>query len=167
MDGYDYEPKDTGLYLKLKKKGDRAKIRLTSVPIHFQEDFEGKANERFAWVVIDKTDPKDIRARAFKAGVMVYKLIKELALNEDWGDPTGYDLTITRTEEQGNYYTLTPSPNKSPLSDDEKQLVKDADINLQTMFKVDVDKGTKTFGDSPEVPGDFQDEDDLFGAVPF
>jgi len=145
--GYEFEPKDSGNYLKLKKAGDKAKIRLASTPIHFQEDYQGKMNERFAWIVIDRADNE---IKAFKGGVMIYKKVKELLLNDDWGDPMQYDLTITRTEEDGNYYTVIASPKKSDITKEELEAIKKADIDLEKMFKVK-DKGTKTFGEGGAI----------------
>jgi len=134
MSGYDYEPKENSAYLRLKSKGEKVKIRLVSEPIHFEEaDMNGKPADRFAWTVIDRSTG-DIKA--YKAGVMVYKEIKKYATDEDWGDPTGYDFTVERTEEKGRYYAVTPSPNKKPLSDEEKTTVKDSGIDLLKMFSV-------------------------------
>lgn len=135
MSAYDYEPKDSSPYLRLKSKGEKIKIRLVSDPIHFEEpDVKGKLSDRFAWKVLDRADGE---VKAFKGGVMIYKAIKELAMDEEWGDPTGYDFTITRTEEQGNYYSVTASPNKKPITADEKKLVEEADLDLTRLFSVE------------------------------
>lgn len=134
MSGYDYEPKENSPYLRLKSKGDKIKIRLVSDPIHFEEsDMNGKPAERFAWVVIDRSDGE---IKAYKAGVQVYKEIKKYAIDEDWGDPTGYDFTIERTEETGRYYAVTPSPNKKPLSTEEKKTVETSEIDLTKLFSI-------------------------------
>ena len=160
MNGYDYEPVDNSPYLKLKSKGDKVKIRLASRPIHFQETFEEegeepKVSEKFAWIVINK-DTGDVKV--YKAGVMIYKKIKDLALDSEWGDPTTYDITITRTEEKGNYYVLVPSPNKSEITKEEKQRISDANLDLERLFKT-TDKGTKTFGRKQEVEPPFSDDE--------
>lgn len=147
--GYDFEPKSSSPYLRLKSKGDKVKIRLASTPIHFEESFEDKetgevkTSDKFAWVVIDRADGS---VKAYKAGVMVYKEVKNLAENEDWGDPTGYDLTIERTEEPGRYYSVSANPKSiRPLSEEELALVKEANLDLEKMFKAK-DEGTSTFG---------------------
>lgn len=141
MSGYDYEPKSNSPYLRLKSKGEKIKIRLASEPIMFLEDYkdketgEVKTNERWAWIVIDRADNE---VKAYKAGVMVFKGIKGYAKDEDWGDPTGYDLTIERTEEQGRYYVVTASPKTiRPLSAEEKKMVEESGIDLRRMFKLD------------------------------
>jgi len=131
--GYDYEPKSNSAYVKLVAKGSQAKIRLITEPVKFQEEFEGKVSDKFAWLVIDRADGN---IKGFKGGVSIYKLIRSLALNEDWGDPKNYDLTITRTEEQGNYYTIQPSPNKSPLTDEEQGKIIASDLSVEKLFKI-------------------------------
>jgi hypothetical protein len=151
--GYEYEPKSNSPFLSLKKRGDKVKIRIVSTPIHFKELWqdketgEGKENEKFAWIVIDREDGK---VKAFKQGVMIYKKIKDFAMDEDWGNPTDYDLTIERTEEQGNYYSVKPSPSKTKITKDEQEAIEEANIDLEKLFKVD-DKGTATFGDGGQL----------------
>jgi CRISPR/Cas system CSM-associated protein Csm3 (group 7 of RAMP superfamily) len=142
--GYDYIPESSGgNFLTLKKKGDACKIRLVSTPIHYQKEWEGKKREKFAWVVIDRADGK---AKVFTSGVSVYLTIKGYAENEDWGDPTKYDFTITRTEEStANYYRIVPSPNRSGLSEEEIAEIERANIDLNKIFIGG--KGTNTFGE--------------------
>lgn len=170
--GYDFEPTTgNGIYLRLKNKGDRVKIRLVSKPIHYKKEFQGKEMDKFAWLVIDKTDVTNPRVKGFEAGVMIYKSIKDFATNPEWGDPTQYDFTIERTEEAGNYYTVVPSPNKMPLTEDERKLVRDSDLNLETMFQVEEDLGTSTFGgpqsDEDAVSAPKEDEEVDLSNLPF
>lgn len=138
-EGYEYEaPKGDGKYLRLEKKGDSVRVRLVSKPYIFTDTFnDGTTAQRMAWVVIHKEQVgKDIKktVRSFKAGPMVYGLIRDLFMDEDWGDPIGYDVEITRTEEKGKYYTVLPKPNGKPLTDEEKQMVKDADLDLSKLY---------------------------------
>lgn len=141
---YAYQPKrSVGPYLRLSEKGQSIRIRIASAPFHFEETFNDPekgetVNERFAWVVIHKEvgeDKKVVKtATTFKGGPMIYGAIRDLAMMDDWGDPKGYDLTITRTEEKGKYYTVVPSPNGKPLSDEELKMIADADFNLKAMY---------------------------------
>jgi hypothetical protein len=131
---YEYEPKSNSPYLRLKSKGDQVKIRLVSDPINFLEDYKGESQERFAWIVIDRADET---IKGFKSGVMIYKAIKRYAQDEDWGDPTKYDFTIVRTEEQGSYYTVTPSPKMSSITAEEKTKIEESGIDLVALFKVE------------------------------
>lgn len=85
-----------------------------------------RLSEQFTWIVIDREDGK---ARYFTGTAGVYKKIKTLVENEKWGDPTKYDITVTRTQEPGNaYYDLMPDPEKSDVSDEEKELANELDL---------------------------------------
>lgn len=127
---YDYEPENTGgLWLRLKKKGDKIKIRLCDKPVHFQRMWQGKPKEAFVWQVINREDGE---IKLFQGGIFIYLAIKAFAKSEDWGDPTGYDFTIERTEQStANFYTVTPSPKKSDITD--KELEKLAEANIDVM----------------------------------
>jgi hypothetical protein len=133
---YAREPEDNSLYLKIEPNSE-VKIRIASSFLHFYEDFKGNVNERFAWVVIHKFVQNGApmkKVKAFKASAPLYKLIRNLAMNEDWGDPTGYDLTVKREGAgQDTTYTVTPSPKKE-LSDEDKKLVEAANVDLGKAF---------------------------------
>ena len=145
--GYDFQPETTsGLFLRLKKKGDKIKIRLVSTPVHFQKEWQGKKREQFAWLVIDR---KENIVKVFTSGVSIFLIVKGYAESEDWGNPTKYDLTITRTEEStANYYRVTPSPKKTDITEEELKLIKDSKIDLKTIVE---GKGTNTFGPVKQV----------------
>lgn len=160
--GYDYEPQVGGNYLRLKKRGDSIKIRLVSTPVHYQKEWEGKLREQFAWLAIDRADGD---VKIFTAGISVYLTIKGFVQDEDWGDPTGYDLTITRIEEStANFYKVIPSPSKSPITPEELEKVKNSNLDLKQKFG---NKGTKTFGavkqgeelEEPPLPKGENEED--------
>lgn len=156
-DEYGFEPK-TGKskFLRLKEKGDSVVVRIASPayrePIVWKlgvskplaqeqtaklsqaqwaglmRDPDYNITEAYHWLVIDRDDGQ---ARIFSGTAGIYKSIKEYAHMEQWGNPREYDLKITRTEEPGrNYYTVTPFPNKSTITEREKQLV-DA-LNIPT-----------------------------------
>jgi hypothetical protein len=140
---YDYKPQTAGgKFLTLKNKGDSVKIRIVSTPVHFQREWQGQKKERFAWLVIDRADGK---IKVFVGGVSIYLGIRDLYNSEDWGDPTKYDITITRTEESpANYYRIVPSPKKTELTDEEREMIATTEIDLLKMFADG--KGTNTFG---------------------
>lgn len=156
MSDYDYEPVDNSPYLKI-EEGKKVKLRIASKPIHFTESFtdqktgETKESERFAWVVLVRDTGK---VKAFKSGVLIYKIIKDLAENEDWGDPKEYDLTIENTGELGSrYYIVTPSPKKAPLTTEELAMIMGENLDLEKLFKA-TDRGTNTFGGKKEKETD-------------
>jgi hypothetical protein len=71
--------------------------------------------------VIDRADGK---IKILEGGVMIFGAIKKLRKDPDYGDPTKYDLKITR-EGTGmtTKYGIVPSPNKSDLTKAEVALL--------------------------------------------
>lgn len=99
----------SGNYLKL-KDGDRKKVRFASEPAVVTYDGE---KLRYQWVVYNKSDGL---AQTYEAGAMVFGQLAELY--EDWGEPTEFDCTISRTG-SGQFdtsYTVTPSPKSVDLT---------------------------------------------------
>lgn len=155
MNPYDYKPMGgESQYLKLTDKGDKAKVRIVSAPYrslkvwneaeHSFMDKERVATlseeqireimanpdytvqEVFTWKVIDREDGL---AKVVSLPGSVFKKIGKLAKDEEWGDPTGYDITIERVEDPGNnYWGIQPSPNKSPLTLAEREAADRLDI---------------------------------------
>ena len=63
--------------------------------------------------------------------------IKDLVKMEDWGDPKGYDITITRKGDGfDTEYTTLPS-NKSKTDEGIIKLYEDMNIDLQKLFSGD------------------------------
>lgn len=83
-----------------------------------------KVSEVFHLPVIDRADD---RPKIFTVTGGVYGRIRECATNPKWGDPRSYDITVTRTEEPGNYYSVMPSP-KTPLMHSELDKIKTLDM---------------------------------------
>ncbi len=52
--------------------------------------------------------------------------------DEDWGDITKYDITITRNED-GKGYTITPVPPK-PLTEEIQNIVDSTPVNLDALY---------------------------------
>lgn len=175
MEGYEYEPKsDNGNYLTLKSKGQKARIRVVSKPYQFTEpDLKGKIADRFAWIVIDKTTPTEVKVKGFKSGVMIYKAIKDLVTNEEWGDPSQYDITIERTEEDGSYYKVIASPNKTPLSEPEQKMIEEAKLDLAKMYKPKNQASVLVYDDITDLtpndppPADKPEEEIDLSDIPF
>lgn len=155
MSDYDYEPKaKPSKFLRLKDKGQVVKVRIASKPYRnvkvWKEgirepmsdeqaaqmdaeawyktlaDPDSSVTENFVWAVIDR---EDNQPRYLQATAGIYKSIKEYAAHSDWGDPTSYDITITRTEQPGRgYYSVMPSPNKTILQTGELEKIKTLDF---------------------------------------
>ncbi len=158
--GYEVvaENQGGGKYLNLKSKGDKIKVRLMTKPLHnfrywetgadgkqrpvtfptreaidealkgYGKDDKPKIDVQYGWVVIDRADGE---IKVFKGGQSIAGQIKGI-IEDGWGDPTGFDMVITRTEEKPMYYKVTPVPNSNtPITDAEKQKFTDANIDLK------------------------------------
>ena len=148
--GYGVElPKGGGVYLRLKEKDEKVRLRLVSEPLHFHDVIPGKGDDggdkivtKVAWIAIHKFmegGKATKKVVCFQSGPMVYGLVKDLAEHESWGDPKLYDIEITRTEEKGKYYTVAPLPKPiGPLSAEETRLVEEADLDLQKLCLKDI-----------------------------
>lgn len=145
-EGSGYEARaDEGGFLFLKSKGDKIWIRIASEPYRYVDKFQRKdgspvQEKRVAWKVIHK-ELVDGRlrktARVYRGTVMVYEQIQELIKNPQWGDPTGYDIVVTRAEsKQHGFYIVTPIDKyKGPISDDDLEKIEEAEIDLESMCK--------------------------------
>lgn len=78
----------------------------------------------------------------------IMKALESLALDEDWGDPSKYDIKINRSGEgMETAYTINPSPQRD-LDDDVAELFLAYDKKLDDIF--DLEKGeTATAEDLP------------------
>lgn len=156
MDEWDRKPKEaTGVYISLKAQGESAKVRIAAAPLRFptvwpsgeikakplnddvvanftagqwasimrSPDYE--IRETYVLLVIDRSDGA---AKIFKVSSTIYGKIRDYAKNPEWGNPTGYDITVTRTETPGKaYWDVTPSP-KSPITSNEVDRVRALNI---------------------------------------
>lgn len=106
----------SGDYLKL-KDGDKIKLRFATAPAVVT--YDGK-KLRYQWVVFNRTANK---AQTYEAGPQVFEQLA--ALYDEWGEPTEFDVTISRTG-SGQFdtsYTVTPSPKSVDLTDTELEAV--------------------------------------------
>lgn len=138
--GYEVEASSGGgLWLRLKKKGDKARLRFVSIPYRWTEEYTDNTGKNIvakkaAWLAIHKETINGQVEKSvviFSSSAMVYGVIRDLHDSDDWGDPRNYDITVERSEESpAKYYIVTPIPKgMGPLSDEDKKLVADAGIN--------------------------------------
>ena len=145
-----------GKYLSLKKKDDEVRVRVVSDAVHsvrhWLEDATGKNSPvpctgknckwcgdgvenplkkdyKFGWIVIDRADGQ---VKVFTGPKSIAFHLRDLINDEDFGNPLNYDIKVKRTEDPGaNYYKVTPLMQYSePVSDEEKVLIKEANIDL-------------------------------------
>lgn len=155
----------------LKLKTGENKVRIVDLPfetqIHWEDTIDGTKKKvicpgagcpickeghipqkRFQVLVLDREDNK---IKILEGGVSIFKQIKELAMDTDYGDPTLYDIKIKK-EGQGREtkYSVLASPNKSQLTAEEKELVANSqslkEINAPKSIEDIMDMGLEVLG---------------------
>lgn len=138
-----------GLFLKL-KDGESVKIRIASDPAIYDQTFDDKITTRYAWVVYNRNEKK---AQIFSQGVSVFRQLADLV--EEWGEPTGFDVTVKRTGEMlETRYSITPAPKSTDLTKEEEAECKAIDL-----LAVVKGRWLSDFNDDPEPDGTFSVED--------
>jgi hypothetical protein len=149
----DYEPpKNNTNYFKI-QDGDN-KLRILSKPILGWQDW-GADNKPIRY----KMDNKPLKPRDVKKPIQhfwsfivwdysdnkikimhitqqtIRNMILNLTKNDEWGNPSFYDITINKKgSQQKTEYTVAPSP-KKPLSIEMLRAFKDTPINLNALFE--------------------------------
>ncbi len=90
-------------------------------------DLGSKPKRRWLVGIIDR---KTQSYKILDMSVSVFKSIQELVRDEDWGDPTQYDIDIKVDKNGGatGYYTVIPK-SKKPLSKEDLDLKEKADLD--------------------------------------
>lgn len=148
--GYEV-PKSEANYMKF-EQGDN-KFRALSKPIVGWLDWKDKKPYRFrmdnkpekpfdpkqdikhfwAMVVFDYGAKKIAILEITQKGVQ--NTIQNLALNPDWGSPTNYDITVTKSGSgMETKYATTPAPPK-PVHEKIAELYANTPINLELLFE--------------------------------
>ena len=186
-------------FLKLEagKAGNRVRVvsKPSKIDVHWENTAEGKkkatcsgakcllcergakAQPRYQILVLDKThwDSKNLygsdgpKVKVLETGISVMKAIREFALNEEYGDPTKYDINI-RKEGSGKEtrYTVVPSPKKSDLTEEEKAAIENAP-SLKDLNKIPTEEEliAMKFDILSDLNSDGDDSDaDEFGSAP-
>jgi hypothetical protein len=148
------EPQE-GKYCYLKNKGDEAVMRIPGAPYIYDDvDMKGKPRKMAAFKVIryikERVKPAVVddsgtvleeavyvvhkHIQVFKASPLVYGLLWKLYKDEEWGDLSGYNVKVTRTEDKQSFYTVTPmKPGKIP--DEDLKLWQTTEIDLAEACK--------------------------------
>ena len=129
-------------YLKLQNGENR--MRIVSAPsqleIHWEEALDGskkkiiclgpkcpickkggKLQTKYQMKVIDRADNT---VKVLECGKQIVKAIKGYAVDPDYGDPTTYDIKIKKEGTgRDTRYTVVAVPNKTPLTEEEKEMV--------------------------------------------
>lgn len=117
-------------YWNKENKPVRLKESPKDIPVDIRDDSGIK--HFWAFAVLDRWDGKIKVLEITQSTIM--KSLKSLVDNEDWGDPKEYDININREGEKlETTYTVQPSP-KKPLTEEEKNLVKETSVTLEALF---------------------------------
>lgn len=111
-----------GDFLKL-KDGDSVKLRIASEPAISVYKLGDKP--RYSWIVWNRDVEK---AQVYTSGVSVFKQVA--ALVEDWGEPTEFDIRISRSGSGLNdtEYIVTPVKTSKDLIEEELEQVNKIDL---------------------------------------
>jgi len=132
----DWQTMQDGSRKPLRTKDKQAPINPTQPPKHFWAMVVWDYNEGGLKIL-------EITQASIRSSILA------LFQNDDWGDPKGYDLTITREgEKMETKYTVMPSP-KSELSQEIKEKFESTKIDLNKLY----------------VNGDPFEDDDLNATV--
>lgn len=122
----------------------------------------GKAPQtRYQVQIIDRVDGK---VKVLEQGTQVFNAIKAYAMDEEYGDPTKYDINIKKSGSgRDTKYTVMASPNKRPLTDDEQKAVSEckslSEINKAKTIDEILQMGLQIFESSVSSLVDAEDTD--------
>jgi hypothetical protein len=122
----DYKlPATSGNLLKL-EDGKPVKIRIVGEPVVFDSEYKDQMTTRYAWVVWNY---REQLAQIFMVPKTAFKQVYELATNEEWGDPTQYDIAFKRSGTgKDTVWVVQPSPIRSPLAVEALNKTKEVDL---------------------------------------
>jgi len=148
---------------------DKKPVRLKKMPktkpsdIRIEKDSSYKIKHFWAVKVIDRNDMGGVMRILEITQSSIMQDIENLVNSSDWNDPEQYDISITG-EGSGmeRRYNVMPSPHK-PLTEEEKDLVKNTPINLEALFY-----GENPFDENWEAPAPVLDStEDSDDVAPF
>jgi hypothetical protein len=154
----DYEaPKSQGAYTKFEE--GPTKLRILSSPLLMWVTWNNSQPDRVKYEGPESKPNNDSRhSWALKvwnykdSAIQVWEItqksiqdtLKDLAANEDWGNPLEFDLTVNRTGSgMETKYSVTPSPKKE-LSQEVQQASDEMKVNLEALLE-----GDSPFDDLP------------------
>lgn len=114
--------------------GAKKKLRCSTKNCPICQNMDVKAQYRWYIGVLARKGEK-VSSGILEISSQIMTGIKGLVADEDWGDPSGYDIVVTRAAKGTNpLYTVTPKPHKK-LAKAEKALVASflEDLDLSKM----------------------------------
>lgn len=113
---------------------DNKPVRSADYPKEISKDIKKGESPKYFWAfAIYNFDSKAIEILVLTQATLITPL-QDLVSNPEWGDPTGYSLTVNRKGEGlETEYTITPSPAK-PTPKSILDLYKEKNINLEALL---------------------------------
>jgi hypothetical protein len=150
MSIYDMEAPvgNGGKYLKF-KDGDKHRVRLFGDPTSYEAKFPDQDPKiQFASLCIWRNkETKTNEPRVLQFGWTIQKALRELAKDDEWGNPTEFDIEISATGEKlERKYIVLPKP-KVALTEAEKKVIAECDWDLAELVKPK-DSGTAPAADT-------------------
>lgn len=161
-------PEKPGNFLKFVE--GTHKFRILSSPILGWEAWTGEEGDKRTVKRFKYEEPHPMDAKHFWAMTVfnyganrvqilsinqatIQQQIKALAMNEDWGSPLSYDITVVRTGKGMNdtKYSITPSP-KKPLSAEAKAIVAKTKVDMEDWMN-----GGQGFADGEQKEATLED----------
>jgi hypothetical protein len=127
-------PSGGGMYLKIEPESS-IRVRFFGRPIEFQSTFENTTSTRFASAVLYRNKATKVNeVKSFQFGWTIQKAMRALYRDDEWGDPEGYDVEISRTGAgKETKYAVVPKPKKA-LSADELELIESTPVDLVALY---------------------------------
>jgi len=143
---------------------DNKPVRLKEMPKEAPKDIRDDSAIKHFWafVVIDRKDLSGVKILEITQGGIM-RSMESLLADAEWGDPKGYDLTISRTGKglETRYETM-PNPHKE-LDKEEKELIKNTKVKLEALFY-----GENPFDEKWQAPAKIVEPDEVkIEDVPF
>jgi hypothetical protein len=128
-------PKGSGNFFSLEDRKS-ARVRFQSEPFVYRDEFKQpdgkiKISTRYAWLIWNHNEK---RPQALKMSGTFYTSLATLVKNPDWGNPSEYDIEITRAG-TGTDTIYTVNGARKNIDLDEDALTAIAGANLKEVVK--------------------------------
>ena len=122
-------------------------------------DLDRNGEPQYFWSVVVWYEG-EIVVYTIKQKTIMHKIILLTEDEEDFGDPRGYDIVVTRYKESGNIkYDVRAKPRK-PATQEMLDAVKEAQIDLQALFIKD-ENGITSLSPFGAVEGAVNDQENM------
>jgi hypothetical protein len=154
----EYTPpaSEGGLFFKF-EDDKQYDLRLLTEPVVFNTFFKDKVSgeettsTKYAWLAWDSTEKA---VKVVQLPVTGYQKVAAYAADDEWGDPTRYNLKMKRFKKANGFYDydVVPSPNKTDVPEavkeaaaphDLKKLMEDSEYNSNVTWLSDAIGGGK------------------------